>query len=233
MPEFSKKILLTGMPLSDADRYLPVLNGLGFQGECISDPNEAGRRLRNDRFDAVVSGYPLKPGGIGALLTSLRFRGSVNAGAVFVLLASGTRLRGAASLVGRGVNKAISNEESPTVLGIVLQRMIEVSQPMAERRQEKLKVVATVRGQEETWVTENISGGGMLIGTDHPPALDSTFPFTLEIPDGELAGQAKVVRHVVMGREAVDGFGARFLWFHDDGQSRLLKWLREAALANG
>ena len=37
-----------------------------------------------------------------------------------------------------------------------------------------------------------------------------------------------VVRRTFEGRESVTGFGVRFLSFYDDGQARLLNFLREA-----
>ncbi len=212
----------------DASRYAGILTDLGFLLELEAETQKAVARIENDRFDAVVSGYPLEPGDIGLLLGALRSHRSVSANAVFILLALPDRLRAAASLVGRGVNKALSTEESPSVIGIVVQRMIETAQPTSQRLLARFEVVANVSGREFAWKTENLSGGGMLIATEDSPPLGTSFSFDLALPEGEVSGDARVVRQVISKRETVDGFGARFLNFEDEGQIRILDWLRSA-----
>lgn len=210
------------------ERQAEALGELGFQIESDPDNEGAVARLESERFVAVVSGYPLPSGEIGRLLSALRSHRSASSNAVFVLLAPPDRLRAAASLVGRGVNKALSTRENPSVVGIVMQRMIESAQPASQRLPARFEVVAKVMGIEIVWMTENLSGGGMLISSEQPPSLGTAFSFSLALPDGEVSGDARVVRHVAAEREPVAGFGARFLNFADDGQVQILDWLRTA-----
>jgi len=227
---------MTGIPAGEGSRYEQVLVALGFTAEVLDDPQEAGKKLETERFEVVVSGYPLEPGALGQIVAAMRGRDSINSSSALILLSPRSSLRGAAGLVGRGVNKALSTEEEPTVLGIVAQRMVEFNQPMAERLPLRLKVSTDIDGEDSSWFTENLSGGGMLICTRTPPPLGGEFSFSLELESGTVTGAARVVRHTACGQEAVDGFGARFLSFDGDGRRRLLEELRssrEAALAAG
>jgi len=228
MASDTTKVLTTGLDEDRVGGFADALERLGYAMVFEEDPFVAGERLQNGFFDAVVAGYPLEEGAVGGLIRAVKSRESQNFGAGLVLLARPDRLRAAASLVGRGVHKALSIDEDPTVLGIVLQRMIEVSRPMLERLPLRLDVTARFDDRVEGWVTENISGSGMLIGAENPPSVGTRFAFDLQIPGDIIQGDARVVRSTLQGRELVDGFGVRFSRFKSDGQRRLLDYLRDA-----
>lgn len=222
------RILFTGMGAETAGRYEPGLVDAGFDVVLETDTDRAVSFLKEKGFQAIVSGYPLKTGQLGGILDTLRGKDSPNYGTGLVLLAKPERLRAAAGLVGRGVNKALSVKEGPTVLRIVIERLVETAQPMALRLPLALEVAAIAGRKHYEWTTDNLSGGGMLIGTPDPPKVGDAFRFALSLPEGDVEGDAIVVRHTFEGRELIDGFGARFLVFQGDGQSRLLRFLREA-----
>ncbi len=222
------RILFTGMSADTAGRYEPGLVDAGFDVMLESDTDRAVSFLKEQGFQAIVSGYPLVTGQLGGILEALRGKDSPNYGTGLVLLAQRKRLRAAAGLVGRGVNKALSIEEGPTVLRIVIERLVETAQPMALRLPLAIEVSAISGREHFEWTTDNLSGGGMLIGTPDPPKVGNAFRFSLALPEGDVEGDAIVVRHTFEGREPIDGFGARFLGFQGDGQSRLLRFLREA-----
>ena len=222
------RILFTGMSAETVGRYEPGLVEAGFDVVLESDTDRAISLLGDEGFQAIVSGYPLVTGQLGGILDVLRGKESPNYGTGLVLLAKRDRLRAAAGLVGRGVNKALSVEEGPTVLRIVLERLVEIAQPMALRLPLAIEVSAIAGREHSEWTTDNLSGGGMLIGTPDPPKVGGSFRFFLALPEGDIEGDAIVVRHTFEGREMADGFGARFLRFQDNGQSRLLQFLREA-----
>jgi hypothetical protein len=227
MTENKQRILLTGMSSDLIERYRSGLLETGF--EIIEEPNadKAPEVLEAQTFQAVVSFYPLATGQLGGILDAMRIKDGPNFGAGLVLLAQRDRVRAAAGLVGRGVNKALSVEEGPAVLRIVLERLIEVAQPTALRLPLAIEVSAIAGRKLFEWTTENLSGSGMLIGTEDPPEVGTSFRFTLILPDGDVEGDAVVVRQTFEGREAVGGFGSRFLSFYGDGQTRLLHFLRE------
>ncbi len=222
------RILFTGMSADTAGRYEPGLVDAGFDVMLESDTDRAVSFLKEQGFQAIVSGYPLVTGQLGGILEALRGKDSPNYGTGLVLLAQRKRLRAAAGLVGRGVNKALSIEEGPTVLRIVIERLVETAQPMALRLPLAIEVSAISGREHFEWTTDNLSGGGMLIGTPDPPKVGNAFRFSLALPEGDVEGDAIVVRHTFEGREPIDGFGARFLGFQGDGQGRLLRFLREA-----
>jgi hypothetical protein len=228
MANQSKRVLATGLSRDRVDRFEEALTRLDFELVLEEDPFTAGERLHEGLYDAIVAGYPLQEGAVGGLIRAVKGRESQNFGAGLVLLAQPDRLRAAASLVGRGVHKALSIEEDPAVLGIVVQRMVEVSRPMLERLPLNLEVTARFENQVRQWMTENISGSGMLIAADNPPRTGTRFAFDLQLPAEQIEGEARVVRSTLEGRELVDGFGVRFSRFKMDGQRRLLDFLREA-----
>ncbi|MEN8163900.1 MAG: PilZ domain-containing protein [Acidobacteriota bacterium] len=228
MMENRGRVLFTGMGAETAARYESGLLEAGFELVLESDAASAVLQLKNEGFQAIVSCYPLATGQLGGILDMMRAKDSPNYGTGLILLAHRDRLRAAAGLVGRGVNKALSLEEGPVVLRIVLERLVEVAQPMALRLPLDIEVSAIAGRQNHEWATDNLSGSGMLIGTPEPPKIGDSFRFSLALPDGDIQGDAVVVRHTFEGREPVSGFGARFLSFQDDGQTRLLNFLREA-----
>lgn len=227
MTENKGRVLFTGMGPETAARYQPGLLEAGFELVLESDAERAMARVMAEGFKAIVSAYPLSSGQLGGILDVMRTKNSPNYGTGLVLLAQRERLRAAAGLVGRGVNKALSLEEGPVVLKIVLERLIEVAQPMALRLPLAIDVSAISGRNHFEWTTDNLSGSGMLVGTDDPPEIGDAFRFSLVLPDGEVQGDGVVVRRTFEGREPVNGFGARFLSFEGDGQARLLKFLRE------
>ncbi len=222
------RILLTGMSPETVERFQPDLVEAGFEVIVEPDAGRATEHLDKRGFRAIVSYYPLETGHLGAVLDAMRVKDSPNYGTGLVLLVRRDRLRAAAGLVGRGVNKALSVEEAPVVLRIVLERLIEVAQPMVLRLPLAIEVSAISGRNRFDWTTENLSGSGMLIGTPDPPAMGTAFRFTLFLPEGEIEGDGVVVRQTFEGREAVGGFGARFLGFYKNGQARLLSFLRES-----
>ncbi|RLE20761.1 MAG: hypothetical protein DRJ65_17520 [Acidobacteria bacterium] len=228
MTENKGRVLLTGMSPETVDRFQPDLVEAGFEVVLEPDAGRATEHLNEQGFRAIVSYYPLETGHLGAILDSMRAKDSPNYGTGLVLLVRRDRLRAAAGLVGRGVNKALSVEEGPVVLRIVLERLIEVAKPMVLRLPLAIEVSAISGRNRFEWTTDNLSGSGMLIGTEDPPEVGTAFRFILFLPEGEVEGDAVVVRQTFEGREAVGGFGARFLAFQRDGQARLLQFLREA-----
>lgn len=227
MTENKGRVLFTGMGPETAARYQPGLLEAGFELVLESDADRAISQVMEQGFQAIVSAYPLSTGQLGGILDIMRAKDSPNYGTGLVLLAQRDRLRAAAGLVGRGVNKALSLEEGPVVLRIVLERLIEVAQPMALRLPLAIEVSAISGRNHYEWTTDNLSGSGMLIGTEDPPEIGDAFRFSLVLPDGDVQGDAVVVRRTYEGREPVNGFGVRFLSFEDDGQTRLLQYLRE------
>lgn len=228
MTENVGRILLTGMGPEISSRYKPDLIKAGFDVVLEPDAGRATAHLNSEPFKAVVSLFPLATGDLGGILDGMRGKDNPNYGTGLVLLAKRDRLRAAAGLVGRGVNKALSLEEAPTVLRIVLERLIEVAQPMAIRLPMAIEVNAMSGRNHFEWTTDNLSGSGMLIGTTEPPDVGVAFRFTLELPEGDIEGEAVVVRHTFEGRESVTGFGVRFLSFQGAGQTQLLQFLRKA-----
>jgi len=226
MPEIKRTILMAGLPADVASRYETTLADRGFGADVITDPDAAIEHLDHFPVDAVVAAYPLAPGTIGRLVTALRSGDSINSAAGLVLLAAPSHLRSAAGLVGRGVTKAVSTEENPAVLSVIVERMVESTRPMLERLPVRIEVKATIAREAVVWHTENLSGAGMLIGSGDPPALGTRFRFSLGINGEPIEGSARVVRHALPGREHAVGFGVRFNFFDGDGQARLIAYLK-------
>lgn len=203
-------------------RYAEAVARHGFDVLLIESPNDACERISDDEFDTVVSAYPLESGALGRIVSALRTPAKRSCNCGLVLLTPPANLRAASGLVGRGVSKALSCEEDPAVVGIVVGRIAEASRETLERLPIQIEVECHLDEGIQFLKTENISSGGMLIATNEPPAEGIRFRFSLGIPGDPINGQAKVVRRVSTKREPVNGFGARFLSFDNDGKTRLL-----------
>ncbi len=227
------RILLAGLSGADARPLADAMATMGYDPEIVTDPMVAVAAARERRFSAVVAAYPLPPGTLGSLVTAMRASGSINHGAGLVLLASPDRVRAAAGLVGRGVNKVLSLSEEPVVTAIVVNQLVERFQPMAERLPVRVRVEIDSGDRRQVLRTENLSGLGMLVSSDAAPGLGDRVRFRLHLEGEPVAGEAKVVRHAQSGRESATGFGARFLGFDGDGHERLVAFLRATRQIRG
>jgi hypothetical protein len=218
-------VLVAGLAADEALPYERALHEVGFSTELIPDPSEAASLLEERRFSAVVAGHPLAPGALGTMLSVMRGRSNVNASTGLVLLARPEGLRGASSLVGRGVTRALSRAEAPSVLAVVVNRIVEFGSPTVERFSVRQQV--SLRSRPEPLQTDDLSGTGMLVQDGHePPPIGSLHDFELELPEGLVSGQLRVVRHTASGRDPVRGFGARFTVLDGSGQSMLDRYLQ-------
>jgi len=220
------RVLLAGMAGDEARPYGEALERTGFEVVVVAEAERASAILEEQRFGAVVASHPMAPGVLGRLMTILRGRNSVNNATGLVLLAPADGLRAAASLVGRGVTRALSRSEDPLVLAVVVQRIVELGSVTMRRIPRQLEVVST--GDRTRWRTADLSGFGMMVATPTPPAIGGDLRFTLELPSGPVSGKLRVVRHTTAERDGAEGFGARFLSLDGDGQRRLRQFLESA-----
>ncbi len=225
------RVLLAGMAGDEARPYGEALERTGFDVVVVAEAERASAMLEGGRFGAVVAAHPMPPGVLGRLLTILRGRNSVNNAAGLVLLAPADGLRAAASLVGRGVTRALSRSEDPLVLAVVIQRIVELGSVTMRRVPSQLEVVSA--GDRTRWQTVDVSGFGMMVATRTPPAIGGDLRFTLELPSGPVSGKLRVVRHTTSERDGTEGFGARFLSLDGDGQRRLRQFLEAAEPDDG
>ncbi|MCP4899509.1 MAG: hypothetical protein GY906_21290 [bacterium] len=222
------KVLFTGMAADEVERYADALVNHDIEVESVSDPRVACERIGEEQFDTVVSAYPLASGDIGRIVSALRSPPHRDNNCGLVLLTAPASLRAASGLVGRGVSKALSVEEDPNVVGMIVQRIAQASRESLERLPINVEVECRFDRDLDIWKTENISSGGMLVATENSPPEGSRFRFSLQLGDEPICGQAKVVRRVTMKREPAEGFGARFLSFNNNDKSRLMAHLEEA-----
>jgi hypothetical protein len=77
--------------------------------------------------------------------------------------------------------------------------------------------------------TENVSTTGMLVRSNvgYPPGTRLGFEFLLLGDSRAVKGEAEVVRHTTIGREAVRGIGCRFVSFEGDGEKRFLEYMKK------
>jgi PilZ domain len=171
-------------------------------------------------FGVVVAGYPLRGAGFGLLLSAVRARSSACRRAGFVAVTPPDRFDEASRLVGRGVNKVLSETAPPHELGLLVTSLLDAPPRLPVRVQVRITVQQEDGQVEVLCQTENISTSGMLLRRRSISTPGTRIDFQIQLPGREemIQGSAEVARVADPDREGLEGFAARFLDF--DGSSR-------------
>jgi CheY-like chemotaxis protein len=213
-----RNVLLVGLDPSSFEALAPTLASSHLVADYIHSGAGAIELASFLSFDAIVAAHPLPDIDLRKLVEAVRAPGSPSLHAGLVVVARRESVSEAQALLGRGVNRVLSDGEAPGVLPAVLGTLIEV----ADRVPFQLKGRVELPSKSMLpFLTENISTTGMLVRTDYPYRVGMQLPFELH-SDGELIrGVAEVVRSTQADRERCAGVGARFVSFEGSGRERL------------
>jgi hypothetical protein len=179
--------------------------------------------LMGTPFDLVMVTYPISDVTLANLLEAIRRPESWCRNAGTLLLAPPDELDHAYEFVDKGANRAISLDWAPARIWQAVADLLHVAPRVSMRALIAIEVELAQGIARSLHQTQNVSLTGMLVkGTrEYPPGTRLDFECT---PPGDMTpirGRAEVVRLTDPEREQINGFGARFLTLHGDGQARL------------
>jgi len=222
-----REILITGLGEELAGPLSLALEAQGYAVRAERWEDAVLDFVERIPFAAIVSAYPLPGAGFGILLSAIRSRASASRRCGMLLLVPRSRLEAARSLIGRGINRVLCQDES---LGTILTALEDLTK-VAPR----VPLVAPARialefaGEPITALcqTENLSISGMLIRgcINCRPGMQIAFQLRLAGEEDPVEGLAEVTRKSDPEREGMRGFGARFLELRGDDRNRLQQWL--------
>ncbi len=206
-------ILLTGAGVTGDGEMVSVVRAAGFQVRVEPWHSEVPALVESQAFDAIIVQLPLPGVGLGVLLSSIRAREARCRQAGLVILTPESDIGAVEQLVGRGVNRVLVNTATAAEVLEALEAVQSVAHRVSIRLPVQLEVTMPAGDTQAFCQTENLSESGMLLrGFQHYP-LGTQFSFRLQLPgtDRCLTGVAEVTRTTDVGRENVEGFGARFV----------------------
>lgn len=224
-----KRVLAVALEQNIYDIIAPILQRDDFEVDRVPRAAPAIHLLLNVPFHALLVRHPLPDIPIQAFLDQLRDSHSQSRRSPLLLIINPEDKEIAEKLIGKGVNRFCTIQDSPEKIRDILARLLQVAPRIASRVVIRLESHVGERKSLLLCQTENISETGMLIKTNRRFPLKSRVHFEFILPgDREpLSGEAQVVRHTTPGRERIIGVGLCFLSFKGDGWERLKAFLRK------
>lgn len=220
--------LLVSSDDAAADLLGGVLPSLGFAMDRSSDPEATSARIRQQKFDAIITDYDdpkaandtfalVKELGAGSLSVALvadasKVREILNNGAQFVLYKP---LSDEAVAAGLRPVAALLNRERRRAFRVPVQAPVEITQS---------------EGRKLDGILLDLSETGMDVLTAEPQVAGSSLQFHLQLPDGalELDAQGRVAWANPNGQT-----GVHFTELPETLVSQLRIWLKAAAATGG
>jgi CheY-like chemotaxis protein len=220
--------LLVSSDDAAADVLGRVLPSLGFAMDRSSDPEATSARIRQQKFDAIITDYDdataandtftlVKQLGAASLSVALvadasKVREILNSGAQFVLYKP---LRDDAVAAGLRPVAALLNRERRRAVRVPVQAPVEITQS---------------EGRKLDGILLDLSETGMDVLTAEPQVAGSLLGFHLQLPDSalELDAQGRVAWANPNGQT-----GVHFTNLPETLVSQLRAWLKAAAASNG
>lgn len=230
MPNSRRNVLAVGLSSEEFRRIVPFLSRQSFEVDRFPSALGAVELVSNIGFEVLLVRYPLPDMELAPFLERVREDRSPCKRSSLLLLHPSERSQEAATYVGRGANRAIPLEATPSEIQENISSVLNVAPRKAARFLARFQV--TLGGTNDMLLcqTENLSTTGMLIRTDrrYDRGTQIEFEFSVEGDHRPIRGVAEVVRQTLIGREDMRGIGMRFLSFDSDSQRRLERFLQQS-----
>ena len=219
-----KRILIIGIPGAIYEKLLYILRD--YEVSRALKGEEALQLLATESFSLIISHYPLQDLLMQDLLEDLRNVTSLNRTVSVILLSHPTKLEEAHTFVGEGVNQVYSITTNPRSLYDDILRLLDVEPRVTHRVMAFLQNVTDSGLKDIVCQTENLSFSGMLLRSDeyYPVGSIVRFEFTLPVTRELIQGEAEVVRHTSVSREAFDGMALKFVKLERSERHKLKRY---------
>ncbi|MCB1058492.1 MAG: PilZ domain-containing protein [Acidobacteria bacterium] len=225
------KILVVGVDAETFAKLKPILGRSSLEVDRFPRGRASLELTAAVPFDLLVVRSPLEDMELKEYLDAVRSPLSASRRGSLLLLVADGDVATAESYLGRGANRAVPLEQSAEALESAISQLLEVAPRIGARIFASLEIQLAEGKSLAMCQTENLSATGMLIRTNvgYPLGTRLDFEFALPMDPKPVSGEAEVVRHTLVGREAVTGVGARFVSFSGDGRARFERYLKQQA----
>jgi hypothetical protein len=223
----SRDLLIVGSLTPALRRVMPMLDRAEFRTQYAARGDEAMQLVRSQRFDLIVSRFPLVGAGLSELVRAVRAEGSPCRGAGFLLLAEPEHVADVGTFLSRGIGRIVSLDAPAERLVDAVADLLAVAPRRALRAIVEVRLHVEHGGGQLLALTHNISENGLLLVGAHDLPLGARLSFELSLPGlpSPIRGEAEVVRHTDPTRERVAVVGTRILSFAGDDHERLQAYL--------
>ncbi len=213
MGEENRSLLVVAVPPALFARCPPFLWRTSFDVSTPADAALAVRAVAQTRFTLILVGYPLPNMQLPDFVDAVRGFGSPCRGSGLLVLARRDRLDEALPLVGRGVNRVVSQDAGDEEIAAAVAALLEVAPRVAARV--AVSVMTTIeRRERRTLLTQtlNLSRSGMLVAAG-PGAfrVGDRLRFQLGLAGAAVTGTCEVVRVAQSRLDGGPGVGVRFV----------------------
>lgn len=221
-------VLAANIPEGGWDKLSGILSRSRFKIIRVSSAEEIREQVIKNKFTLIVLGVPIEDERIEDILHVVRHPDMPCRGASVLLLCRAIDLSKFETLVGRGVNRALSISMEAEKLQQEIARLTMIA-PRVQTRLLTRLYVNIRNGSTILCRSENISISGILLKTSmrYPVGTSIIFEFSLPGDPRPIKGGASIVRHTDTSHENVNGMGLKFLSFLDDGERRLKNYIEE------
>jgi hypothetical protein len=204
-----------------------MLHRAEFEVHTVPSSEMVPHLVRGTSFELIIVTYPLQQLAMEELVEAVRDEASGCHHAGLLLLANPESLEQAQEYVDRGVNRAVAVDWVQSRLWQAVADLLNVAPRVFLRALVQVDVDLNP-DNSALCRTDNISRSGMLLrGSDElQPGAHFKFIFVLPGEPEPIKGEAQVVRATDSEREGIAGFGACFVSFQGDGESRLNAFVR-------
>lgn len=183
----------------------------------------AVKLLRSRQIDVLLISHPLADIPTTEVIKASRSKGCPSQRCGIVVLSGDNQSTTAGQLLEAGANKVLHADCDAAWLGKTVGSLLGVEVRTELRTTLVVEIAQATESHRVISRMVNLSRSGMLVSSPTFPSIGSHFDFSFKLPehDRPLRGTAKVVRHTVWPQEKIQGFGASFVQFNDDGHAVL------------
>lgn len=223
----SSTLLLLGPDTPAIQRLLPVLASAGVAVHRGGTLDPADKLLVEYHYDVIVARHPMAGMPLDDLVRRVRAHDSPNRDSALLLVVDIEAAREVGGWLGHGVNRIVGVEASTDRLLDAIADLMSVPLTRSARSIAQLEVRFWKGGTRVLAVTRNLSRTGMLVlgGTGLAPGVLLSFEILLPGEIDPVRGELEITRRTDRNAEHLDGFGARFVAFQEDGEARFHAFL--------